>query len=387
MPSKSSPHGPPVPDPWAALEHLLQRLTDSANTAQSVAAAVEATREAVGADAAFWYSKGSGKVVGPAGPVGFPQDRAAALAKELLARLAPNQDVIRWANPAGKGGAGVPDSAVLVAGPRTQGCLVAVSFDPARGFGDADAKAVRLAMKMLLAQRTQAAAGTKQLLHGLLHALTTIIDAKDPYTAGHSERVARIAVLVARQMGLSPAAEGDVFLAGLLHDVGKIGIRDELLQKPGKLTTEEVDEIRQHPVIGERIVATIRPFDRLRGAVRNHHERFAGSGYPDQLAGDAIPPLARLLAVADACDAMMSPRRYRSARSPAEIDRIFQEEAGRQFDPQVVRAFMAVRHEIYPPIYQKGIGDSAYHAIEGIVDNLTDASMLRLPKLADESKR
>ena len=140
-------------------------------------------------------------------------------------------------------------------------------------------------------------------------------------------------------------------------------------------------EVRQHPIIGERIVASIKPFDRLRPAVRHHHEAYDGRGYPDRLMGENIPLLGRVLAVADACDAMMSPRRYRSARAPHEIDNVFNSESGRQFDPLVVQAFMSVRHEIYPPIYQKGIGESAFHAIETIVDNMTDASMLKLPSL------
>lgn len=172
-----------------------------------------------------------------------------------------------------------------------------------------------------------------------------------------------------------------MYLAGLLHDVGNIGVRDELLQKPGKLTREEMEEVQQHPLIGDRIVASIKPFDRLRAGVRHHHERFDGGGYPDKLAKDDIPLVARILGLADACDAMMSARRYRPARTPVEIDGVFTREAGRQFDPIVVRAFMAVRHEIYPPIYQKGLGESAFHAIENIVDNMTDASAMQLPPL------
>jgi HD-GYP domain-containing protein (c-di-GMP phosphodiesterase class II) len=114
--------------------------------------------------------------------------------------------------------------------------------------------------------------------------------------------------------------------------------------------------------------------------VRNHHEHFDGSGYPDGLAGEAIPQLARVLCVADALDAMMSPRRYRPARSPIEIDAVMKSESGKQFDPVVVAAFMAVRHQIYPPIYQKGIGESAYHAIQSMVENQTETTAALPPK-------
>ncbi len=370
-----------MPDPWPVLESLLLKLGDATSTNHSVSYAVESARAAVNADVAYWYSRNSGKVSALGGPREYAADRAASLARQLLGRLPAGHETLRWLNPDAMSDT-IPDSAVICSDARTQGCIVALNFDPSQRFDDSDTKAVRMALKMLLAQRAQSQASTKSLLLGLLHCLTTIIDAKDPYTAGHSERVARIAVLLVKAMGLSPAIEGDVFLAGLLHDVGKIGLPDDLLQRPGRLNAEEMEEMRKHTILGDRIVASIKPFDRLRPAVRYHHEHFNGKGYPDGLAGDKIPLLARVLSVADACDAMMSPRRYRSARSPYEIDAVFTAEAGQQFDPVVVRAFMAIRHEIYPPIYQKGIGESAFHAIESIVDNLTDNSMLSLPSLA-----
>lgn len=370
-------------DPWASMELLLTRLTDTAGAQQSILAAVEAARDAVDADAAFWYSRNKRQITSQIGLAALQTAQAKTLAEEMLGRLDPQKDVILWTNPSGRAHDNLPDSALLVAAPRTQGCIVTLSYDPVKTFDETDAKVARMAMKMLLSQRTQSATGTKQLLMGLLHSLTTIIDAKDPYTAGHSERVARIAVLITKQMKLNTQSEGDVYLAGLLHDVGKIGVRDDLLQRPGKLNAEEMEEIRQHPLIGDRIVASIKPFERLRPAVRNHHEWFNGKGYPDRLAGENIPILARVLAVADACDAMMSPRRFRAARSPHEIDLIFHSEAGRQFDPQVVKAFMTIRHEVYPPIYQKGIGESAFHAIENIVENLSEGSMMRLPTIGE----
>ena len=107
---------------------------------------------------------------------------------------------------------------------------------------------------------------------------------------------------------------------------------------------------------------------------RHHHERWDGTGYPDKLAGEAIPLLARVLALADAVDAMMSPRRYRPARSPLDIDAVVEQEKGGQFDPSVVAAFTAVRGRIYPPIYQKGLGESAYHAIDTLVKDQTETA-------------
>ncbi|HEX4608365.1 MAG TPA: HD-GYP domain-containing protein [Urbifossiella sp.] len=313
------------------LERLLGTLTDTTNSAEALRATVEAVREGVRADLTFWYGRAG--------------TRASAVAAAVVARAA-----------------------------RSGGCVVAVSFAPGRRFEPGDEEIARVALKMLVGLRAHAHVATKHLLNGLIHSLTAVIDAKDPYTAGHSERVARIAVLVGKAMGLSDAAASDLFLAGLVHDIGKIGIRDDVLLKPGRLTEAEYDEVKRHPVIGETIVASIEPFRRLTPVVRGHHERYDGKGYPDGLAGEAIPVLARVLGVADAVDAMMAPRRYRSARSPLEIDAILTAETGRQFDPAAVAAFATVRTQIYPPIYQKGIGESAYHAIETIVDNLTETS-------------
>ncbi len=364
-------------DHWAVLEGLLHSLTDTTSSTRSIQATVQAAAEAISADAAFWFSRSSGKTLAIAGPRAVEPDWCARFAKSMLDRMPDGDEMWVWANPHPT--PDQPTAAVLCRSSKTHGCIVGLSFEPGRAFDDGDVKVARFTLKMLLTQRTQAQAGIKNILGGLLQSLTTIIDAKDPYTAGHSERVARIATLIAKQMGVSADQVGDVYLAGLLHDVGNIGVRDELLQKPGKLTREEYEEVQQHPSVGDRIVASIKPFERLRAGVRHHHERYDGTGYPDRLSREEIPLAARILAVADACDAMMSARRYRPARTPIEIDAVFTKEAGKQFDPLVVRAFMAIRHEVYPPIYQKGIGESAFHAIDQIVDNLTDASAMQLP--------
>lgn len=362
-------------DSWSVLESLLQNLSETSSTTQSVTYAVEAARVAVGADVAYWFSKSNEKISGVCAKKPLSTERAVKLAKALMARLPSGSESVRWVRPEKSADDGQPTAAVMAADARTQGCIVALSFEPKKTFEEADTKAVRMAMKMLLALRAQSQASTKILLTGQLQTLTTIVDAKDPYTVGHSERVARIAVLLVKKLVLPSGIEGDAYLAGLLHDVGNLGIPDQILHRPKRLTVEELAEVRRHPVIGEQIVASMRPFDRLRPAVRHHHEHFNGGGYPDGLAGDAIPILARVLAVAEACDAMMSPRRYRAARSPFEIDAVFTAEAGHQFDPQVVKAFMAVRQEIYPAIYSKGIGESAFQFVEYPPDEMNDSAL------------
>jgi HD-GYP domain-containing protein (c-di-GMP phosphodiesterase class II) len=243
--------------------------------------------------------------------------------------------------------------------------LAALSFHPRRLFVEADARVLALARRMLLAHRQQGHVyeRLRESLFGLVRCLTGAIDAKDPYTWGHSERVARIAVRIGKQMALPPAVVSDLYLAGLLHDVGKIGIRDNVLQKPGKLTDEEFEHVKQHVVIGDRLVSHVRPLAHLRPGVRNHHERWDGQGYPDGLAGEGIPLQARILAVADACDAMMAARPYRPGMAPDRIDAVMVGGAGSQWDPDVIAQFMACRSELYS-ICQRGLGDSVFFAVE-----------------------
>jgi HD-GYP domain-containing protein (c-di-GMP phosphodiesterase class II) len=204
----------------------------------------------------------------------------------------------------------------------------------------------------------------KDLLVGLTRSLTAALDAKDSYTYGHSERVARIAVELGREMGLSGDELGDIYLTGLLHDVGKIGVRDAILAKVDPLTPEEFEHIKQHVTIGYTILADLRPIRNLLPGVLYHHERIDGTGYPDGLVGEAIPLLARILAVADAYDAMSTTRPYREAMPCRKVEETLVQGAGTQWDKQVVDAFLRCRHKIHA-IRQRGVGDSLRQAIDG----------------------
>jgi hypothetical protein len=204
----------------------------------------------------------------------------------------------------------------------------------------------------------------KELMVGLARSLTATVDAKDSHTYGHSERVARIAVEIGREMGLEEDELSDIYLAGLLHDVGKIGVRDEVLLKPGPLTEEEYDHVKQHVVVGYRILAELHPLRNLLPAVLHHHERYDGAGYPEGLAGENIPLLARILAVADAYDAMCTRRSYRGALSPKEVEEALKHGAGSQWDRRVVEAFFRCRDNIHL-IRQRGVGESLRRAIDG----------------------
>ncbi|MBX6312087.1 MAG: HD domain-containing protein [Isosphaeraceae bacterium] len=219
---------------------------------------------------------------------------------------------------------------------------------------------------LLGAQRANARlyADLKDLLFGVIRALTAAIDAKDPYTSGHSERVARIAVRLGEELGLSHNQRGDLYLMGLLHDVGKIGIDDQVLKKPCGLTDEEYRQIQAHVQIGVHILSDLKKLHYLLPGVAHHHENYDGSGYPDGLAGEQIPLPARILAVADAFDAMSSNRPYRRRMSPAQIDEIFRQRAGIQWDARVVEALFACRADL-DCIRQKGLGESLHQAVHG----------------------
>lgn len=185
-----------------------------------------------------------------------------------------------------------------------------------------------------------------ELLLQFVGSLVTTIDAKDSYTRGHSERVAAISRAIAHQMGLSKRDLEDCFNAGLLHDIGKIGVNDAVLQKTEALTSEEYDHIKQHPMIGYRILRGLKSMHRLLPGIRNHHEEFAGTGYPDRLKGHEIPLLARILAVADSYDAMRSDRPYRRGMPLSQVDHIFRAGTGRQWDPDVIAAYFAAHSDI-----------------------------------------
>lgn len=184
------------------------------------------------------------------------------------------------------------------------------------------------------------------LLVGITHTLVGAIEARDAYTSGHSDRVALMGRRLAAQLGLSPEQCQDIFLCGLLHDIGKIGIPDHILQKPGRLTDEEFDVIKQHPEVGARLLRGLKPLEKLLPGVLHHHESYDGRGYPYGLQGEEIPLMARILAVADAFDAMTSDRPYRDGMPVAKAASILEEGRNQQWDGRVVQAFCDAREDI-----------------------------------------
>ncbi len=176
-------------------------------------------------------------------------------------------------------------------------------------------------------------------LFSTLYAFVKAIEAKDPYTKQHSTRVTEISIAISQEMGCSPEEQDILNVAGRLHDIGKIGIRDEILLKPGKLDQKEYEIIKRHPAIGAEIIAQLGLWNREKEIIRSHHERFDGKGYPDGIHGEQIPLLARILSVADVYDAIASDRAYRKKMEESRILKIMYEGAGNQFDPDVIKAF------------------------------------------------
>ena len=191
----------------------------------------------------------------------------------------------------------------------------------------------------LMGGLTAAETETRAAYLGTIRALAAALDARDPYTAGHSERVSQMAVIIARQMHLPESEVAIIRLGALLHDIGKIGLADEILQKPTPLTPEEFEQIKRHPALGARILRQVSFLEPHLPIVELHHERPDGHGYPFGLRGDEIPLAARIVHVADAYDAMTSARAYRPARPLGAAVAELRLYSGTQFDPECVRAF------------------------------------------------
>ncbi|WP_035238313.1 HD domain-containing phosphohydrolase [Desulfobacter vibrioformis] len=185
-------------------------------------------------------------------------------------------------------------------------------------------------------------------LFSTLFAFVTALEVRDLYTRKHSTRVARVSHMIAGEMGCTEEELDMINVAGSLHDIGKIGIRDDILLKPGRLTEDEYEKIKEHPAIGADIISKLGLWGREAQIIRHHHECFDGTGYPDGLKGEQIPKLARILSVADSYDAMASDRAYRKKMDKNVVLDIIIKNSGSQFDPDVVDAFLRVADQDLP---------------------------------------
>jgi putative nucleotidyltransferase with HDIG domain len=201
--------------------------------------------------------------------------------------------------------------------------------------------------------------GLRQSYLRTVQALVAAVEAKDSYTRWHSTNVAKYAVAISRDLGLSPSQLEEIHIAAILHDVGKIGISERIISKPDRLSREEFDIMKDHPAHGMRILEPIGFSPNIINAIYQHHERYDGKGYPQGIAGEDIALAARILTVADSIDAMVSERPYRGTISSETVIRELEKESGLQFDPQ---AAQAARGLIERGLLKLGMHAYAQHA-------------------------
>lgn len=185
----------------------------------------------------------------------------------------------------------------------------------------------------------------EQLLIHIVGTLAGTIDAKDTYTKGHSGRVADYSVEIAKRAGYSESQQKDIYIMGLLHDIGKIGIPDTIINRPSGLSDEEYEIMKKHSILGAKILGNITEMPDLSLGAKWHHERYDGRGYPDGIKGDEIPEQARIIAVADAYDAMTSFRSYRGALSQEKVREEIKKNSGTQFDPRFAEIMLEMIDE------------------------------------------
>jgi HD-GYP domain-containing protein (c-di-GMP phosphodiesterase class II) len=214
-------------------------------------------------------------------------------------------------------------------------------------------------IEALVRKLKQALRQNQELFLETIRTLAAAIDAKDPYTRGHSERVSSYSMAISRHLSLNQEEVFRVHIAAILHDVGKLGIRESILNKPGGLSDEEFEVMRQHPSIGAQIMSPIRMLKDIIPGIRNHHETWDGTGYPDNLTGEEIPMVARIIGVADTFDAMTTTRPYQQAMTLDYVLQKMRSMSGSRFDPVVVEAFTAAVEagDISPPT--RGVEETA----------------------------
>jgi HD-GYP domain-containing protein (c-di-GMP phosphodiesterase class II) len=216
----------------------------------------------------------------------------------------------------------------------------------------ADAMAVNLSEAVESGQRVQEK--REELFLQTVVALAQAIEMRDEYTGGHTRRVADYSLLLAEKLRLTPAEKRVLRVGAPIHDIGKIGVDDAILRKRDKLTAAEFNHLKTHTLKGAAILETIPDLKEAVPIARNHHERWDGDGYPDKLAGERIPRLARIVAVADAFDAMTSDRPYRRSLAPTEAFSTIERASGTQLDPECAQAFLGLRPGIEKMLKERG---------------------------------
>jgi putative nucleotidyltransferase with HDIG domain len=295
------------------------------------------------------------------GPISLPPEKLAKLSHELLAWMNRRKTSLLindlhvdkafgWLGDHATRLLAVP----LQRGDKVLGCLFCIDKDTG-DFDSVDSKLLNSIANesAIYLENAVLFEDVHGLMMGLLHSLTSAVDAKDAYTCGHSERVALLSKLLAKEAGLDDQQVERIYMAGLLHDVGKIGVPEGVLQKPGRLTSEEFEQMKKHPAIGARILHDVKQIQDIIPGVLHHHERYDGRGYPDGLSGQNIPIMGRIICLADCFDAMTSTRTYRKAL-PLEVTLAdLRRCSGTQFDPTLTEAFLRIPTDILRDILRQ----------------------------------
>jgi hypothetical protein len=316
------------------LQRLGQSLPHAGSVGRQIALTLEAVQDSLDADAVFWHTPGDTLEV--RGPSLLATSWYQAFSEKLLAgEVTTRSAVLRsFLDPGTKRMAPWPCSVALVCiRRRPASWLAALSFHPRRLFQRGDLNILQLARQLWLSQQRNVEEAGEDFLHDLVESLTLPLRTRAPQVWEHCQHVAHLAVELGRRMELPQAFQNDLYWAGLLHDVGKLGVPDSALYKTEPCSDEERLHLQQHPLIGDRLLAGLPRLQALRPAVRSHHEHYDGTGYPDRLVGEAIPLQARVVAVAEAVDECRTRDLKTTLRSGA----------GRQWDPDIVAQFLASR--------------------------------------------
>jgi len=280
-----------------------------------------------------------------------------ATLRDLARDALDNERIIPWQKGVADGPYGEPPEPVtscltapLMVRDKAIGILSIASSQPREKYGKDDIEMFGnfAAQAAVTLENTRLYERLQDTYLGAIGSLAAAIEARDPYTVGHSARVTQYAVAIAESMGLSSEEVEELRLAGLLHDLGKIGVPDSILNKAGRLSEEEYSAIKMHPALSMRIIEPLPHLGNIIPIIYNHHERYDGNGYMDGKAGEKIPLGARIIAVADSFEAMTSDRPYRKALSREEAVNEIARNSGSQFDPEVVQHFLTLLEETTP---------------------------------------